>query len=167
MIERRTGCIGLVSNCGDHYHYFMDFDAFREDQILYSAMFVSQEFKCDLIIRRSSEGNYHVICPNPMREREVVSLQRCTPRNTSDLYLHLDDVLLLGGQRGTGNTLRLYGKHQVVPKTQFTMWVGDRSICEAYVKLFNLNVPSGRILHHTGSPTYAYYTTRLEKEVEP
>jgi len=163
-VETRTGCIGLVSNCGDHYHYFFDFDGFKDDAILYSAMYISQEAKCDLLIRRSSEQNFHVICPNPMSQNEVVSLQRLTPRDPTDLYLHLDDVLFLGGQRGTGNTLRLYGKHQKAPKTEFMLWVGDRPICHSYVKLFNLKLPSGKKIHNCGSPTYAYYTTRLQKE---
>lgn len=160
--QLRTGCAGIVSHSKDHYHYFFDLDDIEFSTVLYAAMFIAQEFKCDILIRESSSRSFHLVCPNPMSADEVITLQRFTPSNDRDNWVHLDDILYRQPLHGTGNTLRLSGKgpQTPMPKNLKTLWVGQRAVCEAYAKIFNLKVPPMRELCHC-SPTFTYYTTKL------
>lgn len=148
-----------------HYHYFFDLDMCEPRTVLYAAMFLTQKFKCDILIRQSGPKNFHLVCPNPMDEKEVTTLQRFTPSFGCDNWVHLDDILYRAPLHGTGNTLRLSvkGPDTPAPKNVFTIWVGQRAICKAYLKLFNLQAPPNRNLTNC-SPTFCYYTTKLRPE---
>lgn len=159
--ERRTVEIaGIVNNSRFHFHYFYDFDNVDYPSVLFAAMYLTIENNCDMIIRESSKGAYHLICPNPMTKEEVIRMQRNTPQ-TNQTYFHLDEILETD-RLGSGNTLRISGKGgKLQPTTICQIWFGERTVCKAYLEVFNLSPPDLRMvaLAHC-TPTFSIYQSQ-------